>query len=188
MKRQVTIHIGEFYAGREPTVIYTLLGSCVAVCLHDRINRIGGMNHILLPGKADLKEFDSTARYGINAMELLINKIMMLGGKRSFLTAKVFGGGHVLPSISLENGVGKKNVEFVLDFLEIESIKVINSDVGGRVSRKLYFHTDTGEVLLKRIPHTMQSQISAMEKEQLERLKQEHSKPGGITIFQDDDS
>ena len=84
MKKSFSIHIGGFHASRNPAVIETLLGSCVAVCLYDPVARIGGMNHILLPGKADLKHFDNVARYAINAMELLINRVMTLGGKRSF--------------------------------------------------------------------------------------------------------
>ena len=114
MKKKVSIHIGGFHASTKPTVIDTLLGSCVAVCLYDHVAPVGGMNHILLPGKADLRHFDNVARYAINAMELLINRILNLGGKRQNLTAKVFGGAHVLPTISEENGVGAKNSEFVL--------------------------------------------------------------------------
>jgi len=80
MKKQINIHIGDYYASEEPVIITTLLGSCVAVCLFDGENRIGGMSHIFLPGRAEWDRFDSSARYGINAMELLINKIMKLGG------------------------------------------------------------------------------------------------------------
>ena len=90
MKRSISIHIGGFHASREPTVIETLLGSCVAVCLYDSVARIGGMNHILLPGKADLKHFDNVARYAINAMELLINRIMTPRGQKTRLDSKGF--------------------------------------------------------------------------------------------------
>ena len=79
MKKMVSIHIGGFHASRKPAVIETVLGSCVAVCLHDPSACIGGMNHIFLPGRADMKHFDNAARYGVNAMELLVNRIMRLG-------------------------------------------------------------------------------------------------------------
>ena len=58
MKKQVGIHIGDCYVSTEPAVIYTVLGSCVAVCLFDPVRRIGGMNHILLPGEARMNDFD----------------------------------------------------------------------------------------------------------------------------------
>ena len=79
LKTKISIHIGEFYSSADPVVIHTLLGSCVAVCLFDPVKKIGAMNHILLPGRANMKHFDAPARFGINAMELLINGMMNLG-------------------------------------------------------------------------------------------------------------
>lgn len=183
MKRKISIHIGGLHASKEPTVIHTLLGSCVAVCLYDAVERIGGMNHILLPGRADLRHFDTVARYGINAMELLINRIMTLGGKRRRLVAKVFGGAHVLPSISRENGVGNKNIEFVLNFMELESIAVIGRDLGGHDTRKIYFHTDTGEVFLKRIPSATRASVDIEEHRLLDRVRKEAETAGEVTFF-----
>ncbi len=151
MKKQISIHIGEYHASRDPAVIHTVLGSCVAVCLFDPANRIGGMNHILLPGNADMKKFNRSARYGINAMQLLINRIMNLDGDRYRLVAKVFGGGNVISSITGKNAIGEKNVSFALELLQKEKIRVVSKDVWGNVSRKIYFHTDTGEVFVKRI-------------------------------------
>jgi chemotaxis protein CheD len=183
MKREVCIYAGGYYASRQPTVIHTLLGSCVAVCLYDPATRIGGMNHFLLPGRADLKHFDCAARYGINAMELLINKIMALGGYRHELTAKVFGGAHVLPSISQENGMGRRNIEFVEDFLQMESIRIINRDVGGQRSRKIRFHTDTGDVFLKRGKSVYCPDLSYVEGKTLDSIRKTSKYPGKIIWF-----
>ena len=110
--------------------------------------------------------FDDSARYGINAMELLINKILNLGGKRCTIIAKAFGGGHILPAISRGNGVGRRNAKFVIDFLDNEGIRIVSCDLGGRESRKIYFHTDTGEVLVKRIRHNCFEKIAREEKKQ----------------------
>ena len=183
LKRCFHIHIGGLHASRRPTVVQTTVGSCVAVCLYDPGERVGGMNHILLPGRADLKHFDSAARYGINAMELLINKIMRLGGKRDQLIAKVFGGGHILPSISKENGVGRKNTEFIMEFLQAEAIRVIAHDLGGHESRRIYFHTDTGDVFLKRIFSKYQPNIALEEKRVMRKIRKEAEKPTNVTLF-----
>jgi len=183
MKKEVRIHIGELYACDCPTVINTLLGSCVAVCLMDPVKRIGGMNHILLPGKPDLKRFDDSARYGINAMELLINRIIDLGGNRRRLAAKVFGGAHVLPSMSRDNGMGEKNAAFVLDFLKNEDIKVSSKDTGGDEPRRIYFHTDTGDVFLKRIRPTLIRGVARQEKRLLSRVRREAVRPGEVDMF-----
>ncbi len=183
MKKNVNIGIGGMYASDRPTVISTILGSCVAVCLFDPWTRIGGMNHIFLPGKADLKEFSMPSRFGINAMELLINRIINLGGKRNRFSAKVFGGAHLLSAISDENGVGRKNSEFTREFLRIEKIRIISSDLGGNEGRKIYFHTDTGEVFLRRVKKTMQNDIVLKEKALVRRVKKDMKKPGEIDLF-----
>ncbi len=140
-------------------------------------------NHILLPGKADLLHFDSVARYGVNAMELLINRIMAIGGNRFQLVAKVFGGAHLLPSISIENGVGKKNAEFVVAFLKMEKIRITGCDVGGYESRKIYFHTDTGDVFLKRISSSFYSKINQREIKMMNKIQKQVQKPTNITLF-----
>ena len=146
----VRIFIGDIHVSVEPVVIYTLLGSCVAVCLYDSLRRIGGMNHILLPGKADTRHFNNPARYGINAMELLINEMLHKGAVRSSLKAKVFGGGHILSSISKKRLNGIRNIDFIFEFLKAEGIPIINSDVGGNDTRRIFFYSDTADVFLKR--------------------------------------
>jgi len=183
MKRSISIHIGGFHASKEPTVIDTLLGSCVAVCLYDSVARIGGMNHILLPGKADLEHFDNVARYAINAMELLINRVMTIGGQRPNLVAKVFGGAHVLPAVSPENGMGARNSEFVLQFLQMEIISVVSRDLGGHDTRKIYFHTDSGEVFLKRIPSARYPNINFEERRLLELARRKAEESGDVALF-----
>jgi len=182
-KTLVNIHIGDYYASKKSEIIHTVLGSCVAVCLIDPVQQIGGMNHILLPGKPDLRLFDDSARYGINAMELLINKILKLGGKRCMLMAKAFGGGHILPAISRKNGVGRRNAKFVIDFLNNEGIRIVSHDLGGWDSRKIYFHTDTGEVFMKRIRHNCCEQIAREEKKQSLRIQSALKKSGDIVLF-----
>jgi chemotaxis protein CheD len=149
MKRLVTINIGGFYATGNPTVITTLLGPCVAVCLHDPVTGIGGMNHILLPGKAEPEDAGDPSRYSVDATEMLISETIKLGAGRHNLTAKVFGGAHVLKNMPDSNSIGKKISASVADCLNHAGIRIIEQDLGGNKVRKIFLHTDTGEVLLK---------------------------------------
>ncbi len=180
-KALINIGIGEYYASRDGVIIHTVLGSCVAVCLRDPENKIGGMNHIFMPGEPQMGKYDASARYGVNAMELLINGIMKLGGKRKNLVAKTFGGGNVIASISKETAVGQKIIDFVIDFLSNEKIKIVSRDFGGTDTRKVYFHSDTGEVFLKRI--NAKKSMAALEKKRLEYLKKQVDEPGDVTLF-----
>lgn len=81
MKTIVRIHIGQYFASAHPAIIQTILGSCISVCLFDPVTKIGGMNHILHTGEG-LASPDESARFGINAMELLINEMLGLGAVR----------------------------------------------------------------------------------------------------------
>jgi chemotaxis protein CheD len=184
MKQKIDIWIGEYYASDTPTVIGTLLGSCVAVCLFDPIRRVGGMNHILLPDRADVKGFNAPARYGINAMELLINRIMNLnGGSRRFI-AKIFGGARLLPSIPDENSPGRQNVDFVETFLKQEQIRVSGMDVGGCLSRKILFHTDTGDVWVKRNKSgSANNKVTRSQDGQVHRIRKQAQSSGEIELF-----
>ncbi|HEX2974864.1 MAG TPA: chemotaxis protein CheD, partial [Bacteroidales bacterium] len=37
------------FVSREPVIVNTILGSCVAVCLYDTLLKYGGINHYMLP-------------------------------------------------------------------------------------------------------------------------------------------
>jgi len=181
--KRVTISIGDYYASREPAVITTLLGSCVAVCLFDPISRVGGMNHILLPGRADLKRYNLSARYGINAMELLINAVMKRGAERRRIKAKVFGGASVLPGLIEEQAVGRKLSEFVLSFLENEGIPILSRDLGGLCVRNMVFHTRTGDVYLKKSRSMNSSHLVREERKKAEQIRATVRAPMKVTLF-----
>jgi chemotaxis protein CheD len=138
---------GEWFVADEPLLITTTLGSCIAVCLWDRVRRIGGLNHFMLP---DGDAADASGRYGGFAMELLINALMKRGAARGALEAKVFGGGQVIGGMSSLN-VGERNARFALDYLRAERIPVLAKDVLDIYPRKVCFLPDSGKAMVKRL-------------------------------------
>ena len=71
-----------------PTIIKTVLGSCISVCLHDKKNHIGGMNHFMLPywnGRGL-----ATPKFGNIAMKKLVENMLNKGTRIEDLIAKVF--------------------------------------------------------------------------------------------------
>ena len=136
----VQIMQGNSYISADPgELLTTILGSCVAACIRDPVARVGGMNHFLLPEGSGP---DSSAqRFGVNAMEILINGILSRGGDRRRLEAKLFGGANVIPALS---NVGTRNAEFAHRFLADEGIPVIGGDVGGTHPRRIQFWPVSG--------------------------------------------
>ena len=145
----VYLHPGQLHAGREPTTVTTILGSCVAVCLVDAGRKVGGVNHFLLPHWAG--EGHRTPRFGNVAMELLLERLLAMGARRGELRAKVFGGACVLEAFHGPHHLGARNAEVAMGFLAAEGIEVAAADTGGRRGRKLLFRTDDGTALVKLI-------------------------------------
>jgi len=143
---------GEYYVTERDMVLVTVLGSCVTACIRDKLSGIGGMNHFMLPDANPDKDspFGESARYGTFAMEILINSLLKLGAHRTLLEAKVFGGGNVLPGLTVAN-VGQRNADFVLRFLETEKIRVAARDLVDIYPRKVYFFPKTGRVMVKKL-------------------------------------
>ncbi len=165
-------------------MIVTVLGSCVSVCLRDSHTGFGGMNHFLLPNDAGSGKniISESARYGVHAMELLINQLLKMGADRNRFEAKVFGGGNVLKGLTTQN-VGEQNAEFVLDYLHNESIPIVAIDLLDRFPRKVYFFPDTGEVKVRKLKSLHNSTILDRESEYRLKLRQSTKKSGDVDLF-----
>lgn len=181
----VKILPGEYYVTNSNRMIVTVLGSCVAVCLRDRRSGYGGMNHFLLPtdGSPQPGLLAESARYGVYAMELLINHLFKLGAVRQHLEAKVFGGANVLQGLT-HNNVGQRNAEFVLDYLHTEGIPVLAQDLLDIFPRKVYFFPETGKVLVRKIKTLHNTTIMDRESEYRMRVRYA-AKSGDVELFED---
>lgn len=169
---------GEYYVTTNDEGVYTTLGSCVAACIRDKVNAIGGMNHFMLPftgaSTADAwKAAGSSAatRYGNYAMGHLIDGILRNGGKRENLEVKIFDGGRVLENMT---DVGEKNIAFVRDYLRNEGLDVASEDVGSIFPRMVMYFPATGRVRVKRLRSLHNNVIATEEIEYLARLKVKH--------------
>lgn len=163
---------GEYYYTGKDMLIVTVLGSCVAACIRDRVTGLGGMNHFMLPdGGGDPNSPVSVSmRYGSYAMEVLINDLLKAGARRENLEAKVFGGGAVLRGLTAMN-VGERNAAFVMNFLKTEGIRVLAEDLNDIYPRKVYFFPRTGKVLVKKLMQTYNDTLARRELDYASRLK-----------------
>jgi chemotaxis protein CheD len=139
------LYPSSLFVSREPYMVKTILGSCVAICLWDKRLKIGGINHYMLPNwnGNDL----ASPKYGNIAIDKLVERLFALGSKKEDLVAKIFGGGEMLEtgksSVTL---IGERNIRVARLMLEEKKIPVVASSTGGRKGRKILFFTDTGEV------------------------------------------
>ena len=126
---------GGLFAHECEHLVTTVLGSCVSVCLWDPLQKIGGINHFMLPLWNG--EGLASPRYGNIAIDKLIEKVTGLGADPENIRAKVFGGGDVLTCNGFLS-IGQRNIELARDHLADAKIPIISADTGGKNGRKLF--------------------------------------------------
>lgn len=167
---RVFILPGESAFSRQPAVIGTLLGSCVAVCLYDESKRWGGMNHYLLPKKAEGSL--PPGKYGDTSIEALLHVVKAAGSNVPNLVASIYGGGNVIGHLGSAAttgaaNVGERNIAIAREKLLEHRIKIARQDVGGSRGRKIYMDTVTNEINVRFIETSDENKARAQRMEKL---------------------
>jgi chemotaxis protein CheD len=174
---------GEFFVSRDPMIVYTVLGSCISACIRDPVAGVGGMNHFMLPEPKE-KVHDSwgeSTRYGSYAMESLINEILKRGGLKRRLEVKLFGAGKIYES---NIDIGARNAEWVVTFLRMEGLVPAKTDLGDVFPRKVYYFTDSGRVLMKKIERIKNQTIFDRESAYAAKIQSVKQQPEeDVTLF-----
>jgi len=180
--KKINIHIGGVFSSREPAVIRTVLGSCIAACLFDPIALVGGMNHFMLPSGENAED---PTRFGVHAMEVLINQVMQLGGERRRLQAKIFGGADVLRLQGNHIRVAERNRQFIQQFLEIEAIPILAQKIGGFDPLQVYFFTHTSKVMVRPLRREQIERLLDQETQYRSKMEQQVTtlQTGDVTLF-----
>jgi chemotaxis protein CheD len=151
---------GEYYVTRHDEILTTVVGSCIAACIRDSVNGIGGMNHFMLPTHVTYKnkwehtKVSFASRYGSFAMEYMINEILKHGGNRRNLEVKLFGGGRIMQNMA---NIGQKNIEFVKNYIQLEGLTLLAEDLGDIYPRKILYYPGNGRVRVKKLRAMEQS-------------------------------
>jgi chemotaxis protein CheD len=136
-EKHVYVHPGHLFFTVTPTLVTTILGSCVSVCLFDPESGAAGLNHYLLPMRCE----PASPRYADHANEMLFEKFEAVGIPATALRAKVFGGASMG---MVENDLAVRNIAAADEFLRRRGIPTLARDVGGNRGRKLIFRTVDG--------------------------------------------
>ncbi|AZZ96821.1 chemoreceptor glutamine deamidase CheD [Pseudoalteromonas sp. R3] len=173
---------GEFYVSKSDELISTVLGSCIAACIYDERQGVGGMNHFMLPGvkgSSSIHADDLNCRYGNWAMEYLINEVIKNGARRENLKIKLFGGGKIISSMT---DIGNGNIRFAQAYVEEEQLTLVSHDVGGPWPRKVVFHPQTGKAQVKKLRQMHNDTIEKREVKYLHDIE-EQGKQTDIELF-----
>lgn len=138
---------GEIFVSEQPTVVTTILGSCVALTIFHPTSRMGGICHARLPSCQANDCDNQCSHYASCSLESLLQRFAALGGAMADLEIKLFGGARLIPC-ARENGtsVGEKNILAAENALKGHRLQLVARDTGGRQGRKIVFDSGTGKV------------------------------------------
>ncbi|MGN7612636.1 chemotaxis protein CheD [Magnetococcales bacterium HHB-1] len=155
---QIYLDPAELSFCTEPTILRTILGSCVSIVLYAPRKRFGALCHSVLPSiphrikKKPALTKDSAARYVDSSIASMIHSFKKHGVSPDELIVKLFGGSdmfEVLPNGG--NSVGQKNIAAAYKVLKKFSLEPRACDVGGVRGRKIIFETHTGTVYVQKL-------------------------------------
>jgi chemotaxis protein CheD len=155
---KVFLQTGDCFIGVTPTLVTTVLGSCLAVTIHSPKMGIGTICHAFLPDSSEAKAKENgepqICRFVDTALQNMLETMDKIGIPRRELVIKMFGGSSGLAVRGLEHSfydIGRRNCEMAKKILKFARLDIAIKDIGGNRGRKLMFHTQTGEVWIKRL-------------------------------------
>lgn len=142
---KITIGIADMKMAKGEGMLVTYaLGSCIGICLHDPVLKLGALIHIMLPVNMEAGR-KNTMKYADTGIRETLKQMEAMGASRSRITAKIAGGAMMFKdgTGSLGN-IGQRNIESVKLNLKKEGIHLLKEDVGGSVARTLLFDVNSG--------------------------------------------
>lgn len=157
-----TIIGGEFAIVKddENIAFKTLLGSCVAIIFYDKVQKIKGMNHFLLPSTTNSND---DMKYGLYSVEAMLNEMYKMGCKKENMAVKISGGADIVKIGVSSKSIGQRNVEFAIDFCSVEGFRILSNHTRGNEGR-LILVTNRFETFIKSVNGAGTTEVAAKEK------------------------
>lgn len=155
MSNVINVGMADYKTARTPDILMTAgLGSCIGVCIHDPLLKVGGLAHIMLPS-ANGNSGGNPYKYADTAIALMFGEILGLGASKARMKAKMAGGAQMFsfPGKPPLLKIGDRNAEAVEQELKRLGIPLLVSDTGGSFGRTIHFDLTTGELRVRTINH-----------------------------------
>jgi chemotaxis protein CheD len=162
---RINLGLGEVVVVDQPTTVWTVLGSCVAVIL--RVPRLGmsAVCHAQLPeppqeaGSSCVDGCPSPCRreavkeramrYVTCCIRKMLAELQKRGALKMEMVASLYGGGNVVSLIASDRSVSDRNVAIAQAMLDKEGIPVVFSDTGGTKGRNIEHDSGTNQTVVR---------------------------------------
>ncbi|ACN16654.1 CheD3 [Desulforapulum autotrophicum HRM2] len=150
--RREHIPAGSFRVEKKGQILLqAFLGTCVGVALYDKVTKIGGLIHILLPEPPSTMPPEYPEKYASTGLPLLLEELFALGVDPCNLTATIAGGALVAPlsELDIHLDIGGRSTDIAIDILNRSGIKIVKSETGGFFTCTLELNMATGQFAIK---------------------------------------
>jgi chemotaxis protein CheD len=153
---EIVVKVADLAVASGDAVLVTVgLGSCVAIILHDREARVGGLAHVLLPSKALTRSTDRPAKYPQAAVPVLLERMVELGANPRRIVARLAGGASMFASLAPPGTIqmGERNLVAARQVLHAHALPLVGEAVGGDFGRTVRLHCADGRVDVSTVAH-----------------------------------
>jgi len=149
----IVVGMADLKVAKSPDILTTLgLGSCVGITLYDKIKKIGGMAHVMLPTYKGF-EGQNIAKFADSAIIELVNQLSRIGTTRAAVVAKIAGGAHMFGRTQNNDmlKIGERNASASIAILKQLGIPIVANDTGGTHGRTIELHIETGALKIRAV-------------------------------------
>ncbi len=138
MSMEIKVGISDYKVAKSPYKLITLgLGSCVGIAIYDKINKVGGLSHIMLPDSTLFRREVKVEKFADLAIPQMVEEITK-GSRNKNLIAKIAGGASMFSFTDETNGnIGYRNVVAVEEKLKELGIPILGKHTGGNIGRTM---------------------------------------------------
>lgn len=152
MSDELNVGIADMKISYSPKgLISYALGSCVGICIIDKVKKVAGMVHIMLPTNNNADDKKNIFKYADTGIPEMVKQMESLGCMRGRMIAKIAGGAKMfeIKGNSSIGNIGERNVVATKEILNKLNIKIISQDVGENYGRTIIFDSETGNLTIK---------------------------------------
>lgn len=147
-----TVGVASMYvsACKDDVIVTHALGSCLGITVHDPVNRVGGLLHVMLPvSSIDVSKAKENPHMFVDTgVPRLFHECYRAGVDRGKLVVKVAGGAAFRDQNDLF-AIGKRNYILLRRLFWKNGIMIAAEDVGGTISRTLFLEIATGRTWIR---------------------------------------
>ncbi len=160
MNGEIIVRVADLRVGTGDDVLVTVgLGSCVAVLLYDRVAKVAGLAHVLLPSPALSREDPNAAKFPQTAVPHLIDLMTRERAVPRRLTGRLVGGASMFATLAAPGTIhmGERNVVACRQALHAQSVPLVGQAVGGDYGRTVRLRASDGAVEVTSVAHGVQT-------------------------------